>query len=77
MKLENSLIKATQEAVKKSGPFKANSIILATTATIGIHALITKEFLCNQQFTVFQIKKDYEDKILMQFYFHYFYIIDE
>ena len=75
--LENSLIKVTQEAVKKSGPFKANSIILATTATIGIHALITKEFLCNQQFTVFQIKKDYEDKILMQFYFHYFYIIDE
>ena len=75
--LENSLIKVTQEAVKKSGPFKANSIILATTATIGIHALITKEFLCNQQFTVFQIKKDYENKILIKFYFHYFYIIDE
>ena len=75
--LENSLIKVTQEAVKKSGPFKANSIILATTATIGIHALITKEFLCNQQFTVFQIKKDYENEILIQFYFHYFYIIDE
>ena len=75
--LNDSIIKTTQSAIKKSGLCKANSIILATTATIGIHALITKEFLCNQQFTVFQIKKEYEKQVSIKFYYHYFYIIDE
>ena len=75
--LNDSLVKVTRAAIKKNGLYKANSIILATTATIGIHALITKDFLCNQQFTVFQVKKDCESKIWMKFYFHYFYIIGE
>ena len=75
--LNDSIIKTTQLAIKKSGLYKANSIILATTATIGVHALITKEFLCNQQFTVFQTKKEYEKQISIKFYYHYFYIIDE
>ena len=74
--LNDSIIKTTQLAVKKGSLYKANSIILATSATIGVHALITREFLCNQRFTVFQIKKEYEKQISIKFYYHYFYIID-
>lgn len=42
----------TQEAVKRGIPFKANSVIVSTTATIGEHALIEVPFVCNQQITV-------------------------
>ena len=77
MVLNNSILKINQKAVKSSGLYQANSIILATTATIGVHALITKPFLCNQQFSVFQVKDKYRNQVAMEFYNHYFYVIDE
>ena len=51
--LSDSIQHITKEAVKGKGLFPANSIIVATTATIGEHALIIVDSLANQQFYVF------------------------
>ena len=66
----------TKEAIKGK-LFEANSIILATTATIGVHALITSNFLCNQQFTNFCLKEEYKKKFNIKFLYYYFFKIDE
>ena len=51
--------------------------MVATTATIGVHALITTDFLCNQQLTCVTAKEELKDKLNIKFYFFYFDIIDE
>lgn len=75
--LNDSILHITPQAVKGKGLFKANSIILATSATIGEHALITVEHLSNQRFTNFYPKKDFEARINMKFVFYYMFIIDK
>jgi len=51
--------------------------LLATSATIGEHALIEVEHLSNQRFTNFYPKKGYENRINMRYAYYYMYIIDE
>ena len=51
--LSDAIQHITPAAVKGKGLFKADSFILATTATIGEHALIIADSLANQQFTNF------------------------
>ena len=75
--LSDALQHITPKGVKGNKLFKADSIILATTATIGEHALITTDALCNQQLTNFEIKEDFKDKLLSKFVFYYFYVIDD
>ena len=75
--LNDSNLHITPAAVKGKGLFKANSIILATSATIGEHALITAEHLCNQRFTNFYPKKEYKGKIDMKFFYYYMFIVDK
>lgn len=60
----------------KGKAFEKNSIILATSATIGEHALITVPFLANQRFTCFTLKDDFKNEINIKFMYYYFYIID-
>ena len=67
----------TKSALKGKGLFKANSIILATSATIGEHALITVDHLSNQRFTNIFPKEKWVDKIHMKFVYYYMYLIDE
>ena len=75
--LSDSIQHVTPLGVKGSGLFPAYSIIVATTATIGEHALIIVDSLANQQFTFLTKRKSFEDKLDM-LYFHYFmFIIDE
>lgn len=57
-------------AVKKGGLFPANSIIVATSATIGEHALILAPFLANQRFTCLSIKAKWRNKIEPKFAFY-------
>lgn len=59
--LNDSTQHITPKAVKKSGLFKENSLIITTSATIGEYALIKVPFLCNQRFTVLSIKDNYMD----------------
>ena len=65
------MIKTTNIAINKKNLFKKNSIILSTTATVGIHALIKTDFLCNQQLTSFQIKDEFNISHLFSFYHFY------
>lgn len=75
--LSDSYLHITPLAVKGKGLFKSNSIILATSATIGEHALILTDFLCNQRFTNFSLKEKYSDEVDMKFIYYYMFIIDE
>lgn len=75
--LEDSIQHITPEAVKGGRLFPANSIILATTATIGEHALIIADSLANQQFTNLSIRKSLADELDMKFFFYYMFIVDE
>ena len=73
--LYDSLLHVTESAVKNGVLFKENSIILATSATIGEHALIKVPFLSNQRFTCFTRKR--EEELNIKFMYYYFYILDE
>lgn len=75
--LYDSALHITPQAVKRNGLFKANSIILATSATIGEHALLQQDALTNQRFTNFEIKEELQELLLPKFAFYYFFIIDE
>lgn len=68
--------KITSDAVKKE-PFKKNSLVLSTIATIGEYALIDVDFVINQQFMVFTKKEGYEDLVNMKFMYYYFSKISE
>lgn len=75
--LSDSIQHVTPAAVKNAGLFPAYSIIVATTATIGEHALIIVDSLANQRFTFLTKRKSFDNKLDMM-YFHYFmFIIDE
>lgn len=56
--LNDSIQHITPQAVKGGKLFPANSIIVATTATIGEHALITVDSLANQRFTFLSKKSE-------------------
>ena len=75
--LSDSIQHITKEAVKGKGLFPANSIIVATTATIGEHALIIVDSLANQQFTFLTKRKSFDTQINMKYFYYYMYLIDE
>ena len=74
--LNDSIQHITPIAVKGK-LFPANSIILATSATIGEHALITVDSLANQRFTYLTVKNEYSNQLNMKYVFYYFFKIDE
>jgi type I restriction enzyme S subunit len=74
--LSDAIQHITPEAVK-SKLFPSNSILLATTATIGEHALITVPSLANQQFTYITLRKSFESKINMKYFYYFMFIVDE
>ena len=74
--LEDSIQKVNTKGIKGS-LFSAKSLIVSTTATIGKHALILKDFICNQQFTCLTIKEDYEKIYNGKFMYYYFFKINE
>ncbi|HEY2354888.1 MAG TPA: restriction endonuclease subunit S [Gaiellaceae bacterium] len=64
-------------AVKGGRLFPANSIIVATSATIGEHALITVPFLSNQRFTALWLKPQFAARFDVKFVFYYCFVLDE
>ena len=74
--LSDSIQHITEPAIK-GNLFPAYSIIMATSATIGEHALLTVDSLANQRFTYLTRKPVYIGKLDMMFFFHYCFIIDE
>lgn len=67
----------TEEAIKGGGLFEAGSFIIATTATIGEHAMLIVDSLANQQFTNLKIRESLSFNILSEFFFYYLFIIDD
>lgn len=74
--LNDSIQHITPIAVKGK-LFPANSIILATSATIGEHALISVDSLANQRFTYLTVKNEYSNQLNMKYIYYYFFKIDE
>ena len=75
--LSDSMQHITPVAIKGKGLFEAGSFILATTATIGEHALLIADSLANQRFTNFQIRKSLKDSLLTKFVFYYMFVVDD
>lgn len=75
--LDSALQMIPEKAVKGGRCFPANSLIFATSATIGEHALITVPFMSNQRFTSLWPKSEYADRFDTKFLFYYGFIIDE
>lgn len=75
--LSDSIQHVTPAAVKGAGLFPAYSIIVATTATIGEHALIIADSQANQQFTFLTKRKSHDNKLDMLYFHQYMFIIDE
>ncbi len=67
----------TKEAVKGGGLFEAGSFILATTATIGEHAVLIVDSLANQRFTNLKIRKSLEATLLRDYFYYYLFVIDD
>ena len=65
-------IQHVSEAAIKGELFPENSIIVATSATIGQHALITVPSLANQRFTYLMLKDKWKDSFDIKFLFYYF-----
>lgn len=72
-RLNTAQTKVNEAAVKKGGPFDPGSFAVATTATIGDHALVQVPFLANQQFTVLTLKPEWKQKFDLNFLYFYFF----
>jgi type I restriction enzyme, S subunit len=75
--LSGSLQRISQNAVKGGNLFPANSLLVATSATIGEHALITVPHLSNQRFTSLTLKPEFADQLDIKFAFYYCFVLDE
>lgn len=75
--LADAIQHITPLGVKGNGLFEKNSIILATTATIGVHAMLIADSLANQQFTNFSIRKSLASQYDNLFVYYSFFGIDE
>ena len=76
-KLKEAKQYITEEAVKGGGLFEAGSFILATTATIGEHAVLIVDSLANQRFTNLKIRKSLSQRLLGDYFFYYLYMVDD
>lgn len=75
--LKDAIQHITPLAIKGAGLFEKNSIILATTATIGVHAMLIADSLANQQFTNFRVRKSLTDNYISNYIYYSFFGIDE
>ena len=75
--LDRALQQIPEAAVKGGKLFPANSLLVATSATIGEHALVTVPHLSNQRFTSLSIKSEYADQVDMKFMYYYGFVLDE
>lgn len=74
--LNDAIQYVTKEATK-GNIFQSDSIIVATSATIGVHALIKVPSLANQRFTYLVLKDEYKEKVDMKFIYYYCFLLDK
>ena len=74
--LDDSLEHISPEAVKGT-VFPAGTVIVATSATIGEHALLKVPALSNQRFTALIAKPEFVERLLPEFIHYYCFVLDE
>jgi len=74
--LDDAIQRIPGSALKGGRLFPADSIIVATSATIGEHALITVPFMSNQRFTAMWPKPAFSTRLDMKFVFYYCFVLD-
>ncbi|WP_426186083.1 restriction endonuclease subunit S [Microbacterium sp. TWP3-1-2b2] len=75
--LTTALQQIPEVAVKGGKIFPANSLLVATSATIGEHALVTVPHLSNQRFTSLSPKEIYSRRLDMKFAYYYAFVLDD
>lgn len=75
--LDGAIQHIPEAAVKGGRLFPPNSLLVATSATIGEHALITVPHLSNQRFTSLSIRAEYAELVDMKFIYYYGFVLDE
>ena len=75
--LTDAILHISPIAVKGKGLFEKDSFILATSATIGEHALLAVDALTNQRFTNLKVRKQYKSVLYTKFIFYYMFKVDE
>ena len=75
--LHDAIQHITPQAVKGGGLFPANTVIFATSATIGEHALLLTEALSNQRFTAIIPKPEYKEHLLPLFVYYVGFDVDD
>ena len=73
--INDSLQKVSQSAVKGGKLFPANSLVFATSATIGEHALVLVPHLTNQRFTNLALKEKFVSVLMSKFLFYYGFLL--
>ena len=74
--LDRALTYISSSAVKNGVLFPENSLLVATSATIGAHALITVPHLSNQRFTSLRLKDEYRKYFDYRFLYYYCFVLD-
>ncbi len=75
--LNKSLRQISRSALKRDRTFPANSVLIATSATIGEHALILVPHLSNQRFTSLSLRAEYVNRLNIRFVFYYCFVLGE
>ena len=75
--LDRAIQTVPVSAVKNGVLFPANSLLIATSATIGEHALITVPHLSNQRFTSLSLKTAYKESLSIRYLYYYCFLLDE
>ena len=75
--LRDATQRISTSAVKGNKTFPADSILVATSATIGEHALVRVPHLSNQRFTNLAIKDNFKNSFDIKFLFYYCFKLDE
>lgn len=73
----NRAIQNVSENAIKGNLFPADSIIVATSATIGQHALIKVPSIANQRFTYLMVKENFKERFDAKFLYYYCFKLDE
>ncbi|MFB9777527.1 restriction endonuclease subunit S, partial [Brevibacterium otitidis] len=75
--LDGAIQHVSEAAVKGGRLFPANSLLFATSATVGEHALVTVPHLSNQRFTSLAVKPEFVDRVDVKFLYYYGFVLDE
>ncbi|MCI6557754.1 restriction endonuclease subunit S [Schaalia hyovaginalis] len=70
-------IQGVSTSAIKGNLFPADSVLIATSATVGEHALIRVPHMSNQRFTNLSLRREFVGRLDMEFFNYYAFILDK